>query len=656
MSDPYSQTPLEALGDAYLAEYDVKSEHDLIINILSTSYDLKTIQHWFNTLCEVCSKEYTHDSAVKICRTLGRRIEKLKIYKHDFTFVNVRHLAGTLQFCIDLIELGYSIHLIESISSEGIKKMGDIDIFAHLDGTIYLFDYTQISNRTVWPSDKHSSKMETLKNKFLTVSFECAVVSHSLPQLFWTMTFGNEPNLYGNYLDDFNKGTNILDVAGQLNHSECVSLLNHYSDNILASVDMDKTKLVRTLPTGKPAMLDSLKRYTSMVKHNGPLAAESFFKMRAALAAPNSHKAYSLDHFERIESCMEKPMFNYPLAARHPSLNNNNPFYRLKLIERTNTQLFMLTNPLISIIAMCEDNQIHPTKDEILILKKNPLYFKYEGITAQRVMHKNKKEYVNAVKLTFNGEIKSLCSLAYGDNKTKPLIEKSRTPKTCKTFIELEDQLKSELKWGSAPSSGSRYFDDLDPLIDNVMPDSKTSTLIREMMRSTLRTMRGSRLGSLMSQVQEVATSVCNAPRKKKICQSTHGGFHHKTCVVSLDCVTDRFLVSITNMSSTLNSNKDQTVTLAGVFNTELSSFARGHEQGLSEWFNYSAADLDWHVTLVHKLLSWVALEIEETLVNNKFVTRETLTELIMMPCLIMTINDQKFAQASEMVRYIFVN
>lgn len=656
MTDQFVTSNKQILGDSYLEEYDVQSEQDLIINIISNSYRRDVIERWLGVLETVCSQDYTHESSMVLVQQFGRRLEKLKMYKHEHTFKNVRHLYGTLLTCIELMDLNYDVHLIESISCDGIKKMGDIDIMASRDSKIHLIDYTQIGNKKVWQSTKHEDKMMILQSKFLNIQTTCRVTSQELPVHLFNLKFGSEVPLYGNYVQDFQNAECMMTHAMAFNKDDCVEVLENYANDIIGQVGPGSKKLIRTLDKGHERLADSIGRITTMIQHNGFLAASTFADMCMGLTSAKARTQYSLDHFEELELLEEKPTYNTPLARRHPGLVGNDPFLRLEAIVQAMKEHFRLSNPLIMILMWCKDGEVHPTEEEIKILRGNPIYFKYEGITAQRVKHRNGKEFTNSVRVHFRGEFESLESLAFGTAKTKVLVSDSRTDKQCNSYIELEEILEKEKKWAVEPSTGSRYFDDMNDLIDNVLPESNVSTFVRETMRNILSLIKSTRLGSAISFQQEIAIAVCNVPRKKKISKNHHDGFRLRTAHLSLDCVSDRFAVAITNMSSTLNSNKDQTLAVAGFYEEEKSTVGRGHEQGLSEWFNMSAADLDWNVTLIHKLLSWLSLEVEEVLVNEQCLTKERIMDIMIVPSMIMLINDQKFAQASEMVRYIFVN
>jgi len=654
--EKYSKSSKEEAGDSYIAEYDVLDEHNLVMSILSTTYQQARIERWVQDLDNIVTKPYTLNSSIALCNIFGRRVEKLKIYMNDFAENNLRHLYGTLLLCLDLISDGYEIHLIESISNEEIKKMGDIDIFASFNSEIHLFDYTQIKNNNIYHA-QNPEKMFILEQKFQNVTFQAHVSSRQLPSWLWDITMKDTQTIKGNFKSQFLLAQNLVDFSQQLSSTDAKLLLDDYSVKVDSAVGKGSNTNVRTLPKGDSSASSMIPAAIRMIGHNDVRSSIVYNELIDKICkTEESREDYSANFLNEIENCEEKPIFNFPLAARNVGITSNNPFTRLSLISDAIQSHGGLVNPLIQLLVWSLDGEMHPTELEKETLKHNPLFFMYDGIFVQRNKTKTTGALMNSVRLFFKGEYKSLRSLAYGDEKTKHVVNKMRYRKTTHNYVQLEEKLASMTAWCKQPSVGSRYYEDIDRLIDCVLPDSDVASTLRKCMSQVMQGLYKTQLGSMISFVQEVATSVCNSPRKKRLARSSHGGFNQHICDLSLDCVTDRFAVSLTNMSSLLNTHKDQTVSVAGYFPGTGMEFSRSHVQGLSEWFNVSGADLDWHTTLVHKLISWLSLEVEETLINEPSPSPEMILNLYLYPSLIMTINDQKFAQASEMVRYIFVN
>jgi len=416
---------------------------------------------------------------------------------------------------------------------------------------------------------------------------------------------------------------------------------------------------VRTLPTGARAKDLDFSCAINSISHNNLSSAKWFREQwKPEYNSEPSRSLYSLDVFDAYEQQSEKPIMQFPTACRVMNIVSNDPFQRLSQIAESLTSNHQMVHPLLLILSFCTDEELHPTENEVKLLEKNSHYNYFRGIYAQRVTAaRDDHEKVKCVRIFFDGEFRNLQELAFDkENRHSQYHNTFRSQSTTSNYVQLEEQYEDVAKWSLEPSYESRYTEELGKLIDSVMWQDHVSEAIRAFMRKLLTTACRTKLGDHISFQQEVACAVATCRRKKKLIKQHHDSVFKKSCVLSLDCVSDRLAVVATNLSALMNTNVDQTCVLFGDFKDAAPHISRSQFQGMSEFFNMSASDLDWKVTLLHKLLSWLNLEFESVLVNKNINETVFLEQHMVMPSLIMLLNDQKFAQASEMVRYIFIN
>jgi hypothetical protein len=569
-------------------------------------------------------------------------------------------MLGTCLVAQTLMLEGEMVLLIESTDRHGRRRFKDIDLMTYnpKTDTYSLFDYTQTKGKANFHLDGFHEKYEVLEQKVnanLKVSYH--VCSVPLPERAWNITVEKVPRLNrGHFQKEFEVIDSIIDVSMDLDSHEVQMLLEDFAKKVNNHVGHGHEKLVRTLPTGSRADTLNKKEVIESISKNSAKSAKWFTEKFVPLYNFGvSKQLYSLDHFERIQEYEEKPLIKTPSAFRVPNVNDNCPFNRLAMIIKSLTNKGQLAHPLMQLFSVAVDGLVHPTEDEYKALCKNPHWRQYDGIKVVRATGKD-GELLDAVRVRFNGFHNNLESMAYGNMETEHVVKNFRTQKRTSSYETLEEQYKEISVWGNMSRQPSRYYQELGNLIDDSLDKSEFSQITKSNMRKLLQLVSETALGDQLAFDQELAVAMSNARRKKMRVTAKHDNIFSKTCTLSLDCVSDRLAVSVTNMSALLNTNVDQTFCVMADFMPPCPYLSRSHTQGMSEWNNMSAADLDWKITYIHKLLSWLSLEYESVLLNDNQHSIQKLKSHLIYPSLIMLINDQKFSQASEMVRYIFIN
>jgi hypothetical protein len=208
-------------------------------------------------------------------------------------------------------------------------------------------------------------------------------------------------------------------------------------------------------------------------------------------------------------------------------------------------------------------------------------------------------------------------------------------------------------------STGSKTVDELYGMINMVMnPDDDVSKKVRDTMRATLKLFRDTRIMSTLGNLQELAWAMSYSKRKTRLYKSRdHHSFTDQSVYLSLSCVSDRAQVLVSVSNQGIADLGDMAYFTLGCFEPNSDDmFYRQPYKEMSVPASMGAAQLDWYTCLSHKAVSWLSLELEGVLGNQP----EDLTiwdkSKVALPLFLMSLNSNKFSQASEAIRYIVVN
>lgn len=619
-----------------------QEDKSLMDLILTESYTVDVIENWIAQMEKLDESSWDEFAVLSIFRSIKMLCHNLDLSLSSSTPSVLNHLYGTLCLARTIISRGGTVHLIEAISPSGRKLLRDLDLLYVERGVVFLCDYTQVHTDRikVCVGEKFEDKYRKLNTIF--PDFKLRRVVMSLPKSSLKFEITSSYHNSSLHEDDFCVSENIMNLVKDLTIEEAKGLIEDYADKIRHH----NRRVVSHTHRAK----DFLKRMEGAIikaasenSMESAKAYESFVRDTLEYNLDYSHQTYV-----KYLLTDTKPLVSVPLIRRCPGKPNNSPYSRLKSILKSDPHL----NPLGVLIILSEDGEIHPNESELSSLRSHPLWPMYEGIEVQRMKHKKTGELMDAVKVYFGGDVKSLNELAYGENNMDlRQIWKTQNSDPL-SYSDLEKKFSSDAKIWLSQSTGSRHSEEMYSMSSHVMSNSEVGGLVRSIQRKIIKDFGESFLGSVISQCQEIALAMSLVPRKKLKCKSSSSSNKRKCVKLSLDTIGDRNGVLVTSMGSLLGEHKDQTYTVFGEFIDTPS--CRPHSYSSVRWFNMSPPELDWHSVILHKAFSWISLMMEEKLSVNPDST--ILTEQIVMPSLLMFVNSAKFAQASEMVRYLFVN
>lgn len=584
----------------------------------------------------------------KLSVKLGKMGRKLDLSGNATTIPTLIHTVGLLRYAISKVNLGCTVHAVESCSEQGVRILPDVDlVYSDMEG-VYFCDYThfrlgEVDMPYLWPEKKQQRKYNTLRDT-MPEEATAKVVSWGLDLSEVSQTF--DVSLYRGCSreGDFAFSDSIMEHGANLTISEAKMLLDDYADKMSSHAE-DKRGMVDTPP--KTVTAELADKLLSVAGINSPLAAKVFTEWSSYSSDHPSHKKYYsssfLDCMVRSET---KEPIEYPEALRGCSARS--PFERLGSIMAENRRRGITNSALTALLSLCNDSEVHPTKEDVY----DPDFYldgEYlHGATAKRVMRGD--DLTTLVRITF-GPGKSW--------KGYQQYQKAREWKSRKghqSFESLEQLANDGWKELLRPSTGSYITDDMSSLINDVMPDSELASHTRKIMSETLNLIRDTGIMSSICMRQEVAMALLHVPRKRSLLKGSAGSFTKREVVISLDNVGDRYAVCMSTLGpATFGQRQTVSFILHGVFKGDR-KLTRPTHIGLSYTLAFTPAQADWNITLAQRAVSWFALSSESVFANVKSVPRNDMLQVGKMPLLMMFSNSNRFSQAAEMVRYLFVN
>jgi hypothetical protein len=220
-------------------------------------------------------------------------------------------------------------------------------------------------------------------------------------------------------------------------------------------------------------------------------------------------------------------------------------------------------------------------------------------------------------------------------------------------YVELEEKMESSKEMMELTSDYRSTNDDMiELLIDGVMPNSSESInsdgkpnvkkYLTEQLRKTHSEISWRRISQLVSIHQEVAQCVLMS---SKLAKSRKGH-----CVFFSN-VSDRAAICFNTLTFSTSQLNDTTCCIHGMLDTDNGFLVKPTRTAMStDWFNLSPPMLNWYSCVYMKYMSYSSQYFETALANT---SRPISTYEIAM---LMLINRSGFSQASESIRYLFVN
>lgn len=594
------------------------------------------------------STEITDKDLLNLAIEMGDTSFKLDLTGTDNTIPTLIHTLGLLKYALSLIHEGKTIHIIEGCDGTGARVTHDIDLIYNTGEEFVYVDYTQRihTEPMIVVSEKNAKEKYGVLRDSCPEGSTCLVVSfcQDVEKLNSTKIVFSSYNGSGRE-KEMVYADRIMELSHQLTLDDAEVLLCDYADKMAALSD-DRSGMVQTPP--KVLKMETADAFMNSSPRNGYKEALLYEDVQRRFHGNKAcQKYYSTNYYEKVLECDSKEPVEIEPALRGCSLES--PFDRLEAILQKNRMKGEQGSALVPLLLLCKDGLVHPTEDDEMDYERYVDGDFWYGVTVQRMA--NKEELSSVVKIRFPPG-KSW--------KQFQLYQKSgewASRKNNYSYSHLEDFVERGWMEMVATSTGSYITDDTNRMIDDVMPDSHLADKTRKVMSGTFNLMKDTLIMSCLGMKQELTMAILNTGKKKRFLPKRLGGFRSEEVVVSLDTVGDRFAVVMSNTGPICRTlNDDAAYMVFGVYSSEKKKLIRRTHAGLTYTFCMNRAQMDWNIALTQRATSWFTLSAETLLSTQPRLDKIEYLKLSKMPLLIMFTNSNKFSQAAEQVRYLFVN
>jgi len=197
-------------------------------------------------------------------------------------------------------------------------------------------------------------------------------------------------------------------------------------------------------------------------------------------------------------------------------------------------------------------------------------------------------------------------------------------------------------------SSNHIYYEDITNLSESIGSDSKLDEWTREHIRRTMNKINSTKLTDWILGHHLVSTAVSNGYKKHYKVKDVKT--RRNMSMFSVDNIKGKKCVVISSLNGGLATVKDKKCCILGDLIPIDPLLSETHTCNRTKWFNISGSDQDWWTEVYHKHLSWSSMVLGVQQVTKRDSSLNAFSSLLMM------VNNSKFAQFSELMRYVFVN
>lgn len=587
---------------------------------------------------DVCTLKELVQLSVYLGR-FGRKLDLTASSATDGTFI---HTLGLLNLALYILMEGGVVHVLESCDGKLNQVTNDVDIIYELNGERVVADYSQNKEKQehmiyVWPENRMQKKYAVVKSLYPYDDSSRKVVSY-VSMIDYKLNLHIEIYDKSPREKDFDYSQQLIDFSQGLSMKQVEEILIAASEKSKAFA-MDKHGMVQT-PTEYKQIQSTFSNHLDV---NNSLVANLYEKWHKKARERESFPRYYSNSFfyDNLQSTKTKDPFLFPNISRLSSPSPD-PFLRLLMVSELNAAKGTRPSSLISALIKCSDGQEY-TCDSYEGWDSEF----WQGATFQR--------------LTIKGELSKSVRVKFPKSKTwmhyKTFV-KSSCYETSKpsTYTDCEKDLEKLKEDLLLPGPGSFLIDELKKLSSEVLPDSQMASATRSIMTKGLDSLERTSLLSYVSLLQELTMALLANPRKNKSQKTKNGSVTGKEIVLSLETISDRNAVVISNLGALRFGNlRDVNFQVIGDF-VGSDRWCKSTNEGFSRVLTFSHAQLDWYSTVFAKAISWMSLSAEVLLTSRVGLTPSSMSQNLIMPLLLSTLNSSKFSQASEMIRYLFVN
>jgi len=585
-------------------------EDKLIEEIKTSSYKLEDMERIASDFMEF-QQNLTDSGFSKFSRSHPNLTQRFNSLSKNLR-LDLSHFLGIMSEAFYILRTGGTVHLIEGTSKDGIRLMEDIDLACSINGEFVIYDMCR--GDRVYSERERPEKYAKLKNKFQRNEVKLVVKGHSVD-----MDSGNikitkvKTDVFEAEFEKVEKSLSIIDSVTKI---EAETILKECSSLIIPQ----KIKLKNFKPH---------KRAFEMMEQDLVYSVDN-----------NNERSAKI--YESLKSlCFNDEDYNFQVTDRLSDKDRMKPAVK---IPRLNTSEFK--DPFDVMAELISEGCDMKLLLDIYAAKTNPI--ECDEYKIRRLKDKE-GNLVNAVEIITN-------EMSYRDLMESYECRDGRLEYL--SYSECERVLDEcvDVLTENVPVC-DEYFKDIDDLVQSVGENSRVEEFARSIMSKTLSKICGTKLMDLMSTISRTYQSVLYG--SKKFAYSKSGDVNGKKNYISIDVIDGKMEILVSNINSSQFDLRDKMCMIVGdIIDDRIPYIIKRANRWNTDWFNASPPDQEWYCTLLHKTLSFATMYYEKELVHQpkESKTGDQLLRSCVYPILLMTINDSKFSQVSESVRYAFVN
>lgn len=569
--------------------------------ILESSIPLDNILENMFNLTKFSNPMHYHNVVEEMGPQLLRWMRKIDIFdQHNFVR-NMSHLFSTLVTAGTKAGEGAVIHLIEGIDSWDRQLVQDIDLCYSIGDELFFVDITT--------SEK---QIEGKKNQMRSIEW-CSPPYTTLVLLVPMMKDFVIPTFSGPQSDlfqsEFDLADELISKVRSMNLSQIEGELMRFSDTLRVPRANKAPKCKGLFHQVRPLIV-------GLAQRNGPNQMKEVLGIINQLSS-EAQEYYSLKNFYEANS-VKRLFRTSPSLIQSTSLD---PWERCSMIDNVWCQ--MISKAQSGVVVFGDD-------------------FGMRGVQVQRLSIDNSLS--DMVLIRANQPIIELFDLKA--NKT-PVLELEDMERV---NVDICEQLRQ-------PGMKSVYRDVMSLLAKSASDGSEISDLMSQMTED-LSTKAVNNIGfNLLEHHQSLSRSIGVSGKKFKHFKKK-GSLKKRWVILSLESVGGTLNVCLCNHIDSKKELKTGSLIVFGE-DSGLSEFiCVPHIQNQSELITITPAKASWWATLPLKWISYFSMILQSRWANlpkNDLKVSELIPSDI-FKMLLLCVNDSKFSQCSEQLRYLMLN
>jgi hypothetical protein len=616
----------------------------------------------------------------KILMDLGSVVEKMEMFTNSQITRHLNNIRQTLICALHIISTGYRVHIIEGVNADGVRMFSSVDMVASVNSRVIAIDITRVKTQEKLFQLYHAGealigeKIMVLQSVFQDANVLPAVMGIKYEDTEYELTL---PNTKSFLLEkDFEFAEKIMKAAQKLTISEVREIATAMAKERKAP---EINHFKNTAKMRKHVFVNA-ERIKRSISNNDPESAE-YFEEFSRIASPEARKCYSLD----IMTNLTKIDINYNVESSADP--DSGPFLSHQLLKKRNEPLrdkldfehfckslheqgckswFVWA---FSLFAREDDRKelegsasesvlnsvkYHPQPDEKNLCPWQQEMMLHEGIEIHPVFKTNQETKVRekqqgyVIHFTAKSQFKSLADYI---EKVHP-----KTPKKHMTYSDMEKEWLNVEDYLSTPHVSGFATKVVDKLIDLVPETCEIEQFTKKTLKTCLARVSQNRMCGHVEDVADVALAVNSSKKRNKRVKKKGNMF--KRCVTVLPSIILGKMGIVLATREGTTKQKEFSYMVAGLFEDynvpDYSTYPMRNDQ--SKWLNMSKAQLNWQVGLFAKFLSLWTQRFDTMRVNRGYKNITHHFKKDMFSAVMMLMNDSKFSQINESVRFLFIN